>query len=208
MALHSLSRGKSRGLTMIEVVASTLLVGLVLMGAMNGVGSVLKTWRAAAQQHDGLALDEQLMAEILQQRYEEPDTTPQFGTESPEKTNDRVQWDDLDDYDGWSAAPEDKDGNPLSGFENWSRSVTVAFAQLGDLTQTAATEEGLKRITVTAVAPNGQPTVLVAYRSERGVLEMPLDTDVTLPTWVSDEIEVGERTLQGGVCVRNHAQDQ
>ena len=35
---------------------------------------------------------------------------------------------DVDDYDGWSASPpEDKNGNPLVGFDDWGRSVSVEW---------------------------------------------------------------------------------
>ena len=108
---------RQRGLTLAEVVVSTMLVGVVLVGAMNGVGGVLKTWRAGEQRHDGLALCQQLMTEVLQRRYEEPDDTVQFGRESSESGGDRELWDDIDDYHDWSSAPEDRFGHPLSGYE-------------------------------------------------------------------------------------------
>jgi len=208
MRLHTNCSKRRRGITLVEVIVSTMLVGLVLVGAMNGVGSVLKTWRAGEQRHDGLNLCQQLMMEILQQRYEEPDDPVQFGRESSESGGDRGLWDDIDDYHGWSSAPEDASGNPLAGYGNWTRSVTVELAQLADPTQTAVSDEGLKRITVTVTDPSGQTTVLNAYRSKWGVLEEAPDAAATLQTMVTDELEVGGLSLHGGVQVQNHAQDE
>jgi type II secretory pathway pseudopilin PulG len=193
---------------MAEVVISAMLVGVVLVGALNGVGGVLKAWNISEQRHDGLALAQQLMAEVLQHPYEEPVDTPAFGVESPESAGVRYEWDDVDDYHGWTSTPEDKSGNPLAGYANWTRSVAVAFAQVSDPTQTAGSDEGLKRITVTVSDPTGQTTVLDAYRSKRGALEMALEEDATVQTLISNEIEIGGLTkVYGSTHMKNHVQD-
>ncbi len=192
---------------MAEVIISTLLVGMVLVAAMKGVGGTLMTWRVGEQYHDGLTLCQQLMMEILQHRYEEPVDAVLFGVESPESSSSRAVWDDVDDYHGWSSAPEDTGGTALTGYESWTRAVTVAFAEIADPTQTAASDEGLKRITVTVTDPDGQTTVLEAYRSAWGTLEESLDNAATVQTLVTDEIDVGGRSLHGSVHVQNHAED-
>ena len=197
-----------RGMTLVEVVVSTLLAGLVLVCALRGVGSIFATWRESEDQHDGEGLAEQLMTEILQQLYEEPDDPPVLGVESPEVTTARSDWDDVDDYNGWSSAPETKDGTALSGWSGWSRAVTVEYVTIADPTTTTGSDEGLKRVTVTVTDPDARQTVLVAFRSQWGALEkLPLG-DTTAQTFVTHEMQIGtSTTIQRGVALQNHAQD-
>ena len=77
-----------------------------------------------------------------------------------------MDWDDIDDYDGWSATPpETKDEEPLDGYDQWTRSVEVAFVKPTNLNQVDNTT-GVKRITVTA-SFNGVPAAeLVAIRTQ------------------------------------------
>ena len=192
-----------------EVVVSTLLVGIVLVGALNTVGGVQKSSRGSEQHQDGVGLAHALMAEILQQRYEEPTDTVAFGIESPETSDSRDTWDDIDDYHGWSSAPELKNGNKLAGFGSWTRSVDVVLAELADPTKVALVDEGLKKITVKVTDPKGRTTVLDAYRSKWGVLESALDADATVQTMVTSRIQVKDRTrVHGSVHLPNYARDE
>ena len=98
---------------MVEVIISTMLVAVVLVGAMDCVGSVLRGRTATSESVRAMHLAQQLMVEIIGQSYEEPVDTPQFGRES-ESGGDRLEWDDVDDYDSWSSSPpETKDGTAL-----------------------------------------------------------------------------------------------
>ena len=97
---------------------------------------------------DSLAQD--LMAEILNEAYEEPDDAPNFGRESGEGVGSRVNWDDVDDYAGWSKSPpKAKDDTILSGFDAWTRSVEVVWVKPADLNTVVGTKTGVKRISVT-----------------------------------------------------------
>ena len=77
------------GLTLAEVAISTLIVGLMMVASLKSVGGVYTTWTAAAEKHDGIALADQLLEEIMQSEYEEPDETPIFGVESGESSGNR-----------------------------------------------------------------------------------------------------------------------
>jgi hypothetical protein len=88
-----------------------------------------------------------LLAEIQNQTYADPNQTPGLGKESGETT--RSQFDDVDDYDGWTESPpKNRAGTDLAGFTGWSRSVTVVRAQRASPMQNAGSDEGLKRITI------------------------------------------------------------
>ena len=98
--------------------------------------------------------------------YEDPDQTPNFGGESGESGGSRIDWDDVDDYAGWSASPpEANDGTTLSGFEAWTRSVEVVWVKPGQL-NTVGAKTGVKRISVTVSRNDGPATELVAIRTQ------------------------------------------
>lgn len=201
-------RGARRqGYGSIEIVVSTLIVGLVVVGSLKLSGGVFRTWAVTQQRQDGQGLAAELLAEIMQQPYEDPNA-PLFGVELGEGIVTRTVWDDVDDYHGWSSAPEDKSGNPLAGYESWNREVSVKRARLTDPTQTALSETGLKRIVVTVTDPDGKQTVMVGLRSRWGTLEQAPAADQTTHTWVGSKI-----TMQSGDSVHsatqvlNHATD-
>ncbi len=154
------------GFTLVEAVISIVLVGVLLVAAINTLGATAVSKRNIEHQALGYTLAADLMVEILSQAYEEPVDTVAFGLETSESTSARTDWDDVDDYDGWSATPpEGKDGAPLDGYDQWTRSVEVAFVNPTSLNELGATT-GVKRITVTA-SFNGVPAAeLVAIRTQ------------------------------------------
>jgi len=154
-----------RSFTLVEAVISTVLVGIMLVAAINTLGATAVSKRNIEHQALGYTLAADLMAEILSQAYEEPDDKPEFGRESSESSGDREDWDDVDDYDGWSATPpETKDEVELDGYDQWTRSVEVAFVKPTNLNELGAST-GVKRITVT-VAHNTVPVAeLVTIRT-------------------------------------------
>ena len=106
------------------------------------------------------------MAEILQQYYLEPDDTPVFGRESGESGGDRTDWDDVDDYDGWSASPpQDKDGTVAGNRAGWARNVAVVWVDPTDPSQTVGSDQGAKWISVTVTRDGKLITSLAALRS-------------------------------------------
>lgn len=195
------------GISLVEVLASMVLVGVLMAAAMRSVGGVMQTWNASLHLHRGQGLAQQLMTEILQQSYENPDGSPIWGIESPESPTERSAWDDVDDYDGWSAVPQSKAGSSLVGYEQWRREVTVDYTDLANPTQSSLTDQGLKRITVTVTDPRGAQTILVGYRSRWGLLTQAPDADTTVTTHVHNEMRIGAGArLQSGTHVTNHAE--
>ncbi len=149
------TRPSRAGLSLIEVVISTLLVGLVVISALKSVGAVIRgrmhTGDAGKAQH----LAGQLMAEILQKDYRDPNETPIFGRESSETNSPRASWDDVDDYHLWSSSPpEDASGMAIPESTDWERSAIVEWVNPENPAMAIATGQGVKRITVT-VKRNG-----------------------------------------------------
>ena len=153
----------SRAFSLAETAMCVLLVGGVLVVALNTVGDATVGRQKIGDHGRGQLLAQDLMTEILHSDYEEPVDTPVFGTEAPESSASRADFDDVDDYDAWDASPpQDKDGTAMTGLDGWRRSVTVDFVYPSDLnTITGTTDEGIKRITVD-VTFNGVPMASLA----------------------------------------------
>jgi MSHA pilin protein MshD len=141
-------RAARSGFSLIEVAISSILVGSILVAAMSTVGAVLRFRSSTSDSARAALLATDLLAEIQNQTYSDPNQTPVFGKESGETT--RSQFDDVDDYDGWTESPpKNRSGTNLTGFTGWARSVSVVRAQRNSPMQTAGSDEGLKRIRIT-----------------------------------------------------------
>jgi prepilin-type N-terminal cleavage/methylation domain-containing protein len=200
-----------RGLTLPEVMITTVLVSVMLVTAMRTVGAVFHTRLVAQQRQEGEILAYDLLAEVMAAAYEDADeTVGSFGLDSGE-TGDgsRALWDDVDDYDGWEALPpESRDGTPVPGADGWKREVTVSRAVRPTPRLNWLLDTGLKRIRVRATSPDGENFELTALRSRWGALEAKPPIDVTYVTGVSAQIQVGDQpeATQSGTVVVNHAQ--
>jgi len=170
LSRHSLSECHARrGLTLAEAVVSMLIVSVMLVAALNTVGASRTTQKKTADRSRGFLLAENLMSEVLQQAYEDPDLAPgSFGLEGAEVGDgSRSLWDDVDDYDGWSASPpQQKDGTELGEFKGWTRSVEVRWVNPAELATLSGTDTGVKRVVVTVTDGATVVVSLVAIRTD------------------------------------------
>jgi len=198
-----------RGVSLVEVAFSALLIGLTLVAALQAVGAVFKTRLAARQRQEGDAFGRELLAEIMQLPYSDPQGGTTFGIESGETGATRANFDDVDDYNGYTETPpKAKDGTPLPGGAGWTRQVTVTRVVRLTPEILSLTDTGLRRITVLATSPTGKQFQLKALRSKWGTLEMKPPLDSTYVTGVAGTIQVGAGSspAAGGTPVVNHAQ--
>ncbi len=202
------------GVTLAEVAISALLVGLLVVASLNSVGSTVRTWRLAAEDASGDALAQQLLREIMLQSYEDPNETPVWKHEPSEipSAATRVEFDDTDDYDDWTASPpQHPNGEPVSGYDGWARSVIVRklhkdFRPHSD----SHRDDGLREIIVTVEDPQGQIATAQAYRSAQGGSSQPIGTDQTVVTWVGCDLVLGAGgpSVSAGTLITNHAESQ
>ncbi len=156
-----------QSMTMVESVVAMVIVSVMLVAALNTVGAARTGQRKMSDRARGMLLAQALMSEILQQDYQEPVDTPLFGRESSESAGDRAAYDDVDDYDGWTAMPlEYKDGSEMPNLTEWERTVSVVWADLNDLTQQSVSDTGVKRITVTVQRNGTTLAELVGIRTD------------------------------------------
>ncbi|MGN6545528.1 MAG: type IV pilus modification PilV family protein, partial [Aureliella sp.] len=145
-------RKRRSAFSLVEATISVMLVGLVMVGALQTVGAAQRRDRDAADRILGQQLASALLNEILLQAYQEPesDSAAAFGLEANEATGNRALFDDVDDYANWtSSPPKDRSGNEIPNFTGWTRKVSVAWADPVTLASTVSSNTGMKKITVT-----------------------------------------------------------
>ena len=171
MTLAPLRRNErvpSRAFSLVEVTVSIAIVGVMLVASLHTVGMAKRTQRIMGDQGRGQLLAQQLMSEILTQLYADAVTGfGSFGLEEGEAaTGDRSLFDDVDDYDGWSASPpQHQDGTEISELRGWTRSVSVTWVNSLNLSQICGNDTGVKRITVTVRRGDQVVASLVALRT-------------------------------------------
>jgi len=128
--MRQINKQSTLGFSQIEVAMSTLIVGLMVVTALNTAGAAMRSQVGNGDRGRGMVFGSALMAEILEQAFEDPNQTPVFGVESGEATSPvtRVNFDDVDDYHGWSSVPQDKAGNVSVSGTGLTTVVTVALA--------------------------------------------------------------------------------
>ena len=137
------------GLTLIEVVASTMIVGLMAVASLNALGAATKSANSIGNRAVAAGMADELMSEILMQSYSDPNDAATFGAESGESSSLRSAFDDVDDYNSWNASPPQyRDGTAIPDRTNWRQRVTVTYVVPTNLTQTTNTDQGVKRIRV------------------------------------------------------------
>lgn len=155
-----------QGFSLIEAIASIVIVGVLFVVALNLAGSSRMTDYTTTVRQRGHLLAEALMSEILQQQYQDPSQTPVFGCDPGENMgNARVNFDDVDDYDGWSEKPlRDCNGTKISNCDGWERQVKVDRISGVDF-NVVVIETGLKMVTVTAMYKGFPAGSLMAIRT-------------------------------------------
>jgi Tfp pilus assembly protein PilV len=168
------SQRRQSGLSLIEVVVCTTLVSLVLLGAMEALGSSVAGRTHGANLARAQQVAQQLMAEILSADFHESDggalagLLDALGLEPGEVSSDRATFDDADDYAGWTESPvKARDGTAQTNSTGWRRSVLVDFVDPANPASVIATNQGLKRITVTVILNGKTLARLVALRSDK-----------------------------------------
>ncbi|HSV15467.1 MAG TPA: type II secretion system protein [Tepidisphaeraceae bacterium] len=184
------SRRTRRAFTIIEAALSVAIVGVLLATSMTTFAAIAKQRKVQMERRLGYELGQQLMSEILQQYFQDP-VSPVFGPESGET---RANYDDVDDYNGWTETPPARrDGTALSDYSGWTRAVAVAYVDPLNPGSTIGSST-LKRVTVTVTAPSGKQYALAGYRSQYGPYEYIPPAVTSYLTWAGVDLQVGTTT--------------
>ncbi len=160
------NRRHAAGFTLVETAIATVLVGGLLVVAMNMVGASRLTQSRYADRELASVLAQDLMTQILAQPYHDPDGTTGFGVAAGESIALRINLDDSDDFDGYTESPPtDDQGNVLPGLERFTRSVEVDYVRLDSPATISNSDTGVKRMVVTVSLGERQLTHLTAWQT-------------------------------------------
>jgi MSHA pilin protein MshD len=164
-----------RAFGLIETVVATVLVAITLVASLNSLAFVLKTTQHQAHTYRASLLAQTLLAEITAQPFEDSENASGvIGLESDELAAQRPQWDDCDDYHGWSSTHlVHRDGQPWLEASGWNVDVDVTYVHVNDPNLVSAASSTLKRIRLTLTSPSAQNFVFDALRSAQGALLEP-----------------------------------
>lgn len=152
-----------RGISMMEVAIGTLLVGGTLATTLQLVGPTVRSTQLAGDRLIAATLADDMLDEIATRHFADPVYDDgSIGLDPGEIGTTRQDFNDVDDYNGWEAPPQTVNGAPIVGLgHGWLIHVGVAHAQPENPMIDAASETGVKRVTVT-VSRHG---VVLAERS-------------------------------------------
>jgi len=157
-----------RALTLVEVVLATVVVGVMMAGALATVSASQRASRAQADQALAQLLAQDLLDEIMALPYADAsDTAVISGPALTEvATGNRSLFNDVNDYNGWSEAPpRRRDGTGIAGADNLSRRVGVDFLTPNAWTTPSVTDQGVARITVSVMRGGGTIATAVGIRT-------------------------------------------
>ncbi|MEQ9406108.1 MAG: prepilin-type N-terminal cleavage/methylation domain-containing protein [Fuerstiella sp.] len=198
-----------RGLSLVEVLVSSVMLATLAIGALTTVGAVSMSRSRMNDRMKAYALAEQLLSEVMQARYTDPETPagqpgPDAGEAAP-----RFSFDDVDDFDQWNAAPPvDRTGTAVPAYAGWRRQVRVQWVTPDSLL-TSSSETGLKQVTVRVTDPQGSSLELQGLRTNRGAVEQQPTRDESVVTWIGMQLQIGSDSppAVSGTSLVNHAHD-
>jgi hypothetical protein len=139
------------------------------VAALNSLGAATRSSESIGNRAVAMGLADELMSEILQADYSEPSGSASIGPDAGESAGPRAVFDDVDDYDGWDRSPpEYRDGTAIPDRAHWRQQVEVDHVLASDTTQSAGSDQGLKRI-----------HVVIKYRDEILIEQLALRANVS-----------------------------
>ena len=138
------------GFSYVEVLLSSVIISIILVSGLRLFGNLGRSQQVLLDQSSADFLALQMMEEIKQQFYKDPDGSLILGREPDESTVDRGDLDDVDDYHNFfECPPKRRNGAVLSQYDDFTRTVSVRYVTADDFTQAAVSNEGFKEITIT-----------------------------------------------------------
>ena len=197
---------KYGGLTLIEVVVSTLLVSTVMLTSLAASTNLLRNQTAARAKTTAQVLSSQILDEITAVDFEDR-LKAEFGLEPDESNDDRTTFDDVDDYhDYGETTPTHRDGTAIDGFAGWSYTVEILKAEADENGVTTVSVDGeslLRLIRVRCVSPEGASflsTALVANCNNN------VPESASYEQWRRIRFQFPDRELQLTTPLRNQPQ--
>lgn len=161
---------RRRGMSLVEVSVSTLLVGLVLVTSMRSAAFVLRSGESQQLQQQLQLEAYYLVEEVVGLAYQaETDTSSSSGTDATAVRStstaikSREQWVVIDDAHGWSTKElTTRNGDRLPIQQPATAKIEVCFVEPNTL-KPVSEDSGLKRVQVVLETTGGIGASAIAY---------------------------------------------
>ena len=152
----SIPHRHQRGLTLIELILSMVVLGIGIAFFLSAFGSSLRTSADPMQRKQALSIAESMLHEIASRSY----ANPTGGFTGAATQANRALFDDIGDYHGFATTGiYSIDGSAIASLSGYDVSVTVAAATLASVPASDA-----RLITVTVQYAGGSVS-LSSYRT-------------------------------------------
>lgn len=138
---------ENKAFTLLELIATMAVMGIVLTAFAVGFHERVKNMNVQLSIQTGRMLSDNIMDEIRSRSFTDPQTNS-FGAE---EASPRANFDDVDDYDGWSESPPKTIEGADTPYEGFTRSVSVVNVLHNDCNASVPEPDGstsYKRIEV------------------------------------------------------------
>lgn len=158
------SRNNSRGITLIELVITIVIISLALVASLSSFSVITGRSSNVLVQSRALDLAQLYMDEILSKNFDEATGsggTPTY-TGSCRITDDgesRDNYDDVDDFNGLNESPATVNNNLAALYANYTVDVDVSCDG-----SVGANANGSKLVQITITDPIGNNSVVSAYK--------------------------------------------
>ncbi|MFC1498741.1 type II secretion system protein [Verrucomicrobiota bacterium] len=146
-----------KAFTLIELIVTIVIIGVAVTALTLGFYEKVKSLDFERSAQNATLLADDLAYEIRSKIYEEP--TNSFGAE---ESSPRSNFDDVDDYDGWSESPPRTiEGTAMTDYNGFTRSVIIMNVLTNNLDPAVPEPDGstsFKRIEVVVSGPEAAIT--------------------------------------------------
>jgi type II secretory pathway pseudopilin PulG len=202
---HRISRIAARagGFTLVEAAVCIVIVGVMLVAALQTIGSAADGRRRALSSRRGHDLAQLLLTEICASYYQDPNQSPTFGPESGETDFPRT-FNDVDDYADFRESPlHDRAGSVIPDTKGWTWQAEIMYVSPGiDALSPGVGDTGTVQIRVTVTAPDGRSFTESAIRGRWGCADQLPASGTYDASWASLSATVGDGALPVNVGVR------
>ena len=136
-------RRRGAGLSLVEVLATSAIVGMGVAGMMVAAASGTRVNGGALNISQATYLVQEIREWTLKLPFRDQDEGDQGNPPGPDGSNPQLFIDDLDDFYTPStplsySPPRDGTGAVVSNMGDWKQTITLTWRDINDLTQTVA----------------------------------------------------------------------
>ena len=155
--MRSVVSANSRGVTLIELVISIVVLSVVAVGVFSAIGVLVGRSADPMIRHQSIAIAEAYIEEIQSMEFALPGACP-----AVPGGGGRADFNAICHYDGLvDNGAVDLNGNPIGNLSDYTVVVTITGSSgLGGLAAANAA-----RIDVAVTGPTNEPVLMTAYRS-------------------------------------------